>query len=708
MALVSPGVQTNLNNNSTYVSGSAASVPLFFIATADEKKQPDGITPALGTYEYNVMRTVTSVSQALQLYGTPRFLTDASGNPMHGDARNEYGLDALVKALQVCSTAYVIRANVNLNDDITDLKTSWDNKLQDAASSLSSSVSAYIQSYNTSNNLVPSDSDYKKTVNASEMTQLTDTALTDVFSTYSFSSQAFQNAFLQNHDNPYPGYQDVLFDTTGGYLQLSDVTGLDATTEYGAELSIVTSDGTQTFVITSLGSALVTFGQLVDKINTVIGNTGTAELLNGILRITSSFAGVTSKVTILSDGYSGTAPLFSSLNLFTSIDTPVNGVGSGALNMYDDTYTTIVGSYDGLDYLITDWTSGSIVADEFTPSEASGLLLVAATDFETTKEFQQYTALGANDAARRTTIVQQLNALINSSPYPTQEVYQFNIMAAPGYYECTAALTTLAETLLYEVFVVGDTPFDKAPTGPSGLVNWASTPARTQNYLNAYYYPHGLSSNTDGATIMTSAGSTGVRTLLYNDSVAEVYWAPYGTTRGTCPHLTDIGYVSGTLGTATTWVSDQIDQGDRNVLFQSPCQVNPISYLTSRGIVVMGDVTSDPTTSATNRVNVVRLIAYMRRQLRNALFDFLAEPNDKKTWDNVKYVCDSFMNTLVARRGIYDFLCICDSSNNTNATIDNNELHVGIYFSPTKSVDFIYIDLNLENTGADLSSLASR
>src|ERR1700757_291902 len=132
MALVSPGVEVDLNNNSAYTSGTAASIPLFFIATADEKTQPDGVTPALGTYEYGVLRTVTSVQQALQLYGTPRFLTDSAGNPQHGDARNEYGLDALVKALQIASVAYVIRANVNLDDNLTDLKTMWTNKIQDA------------------------------------------------------------------------------------------------------------------------------------------------------------------------------------------------------------------------------------------------------------------------------------------------------------------------------------------------------------------------------------------------------------------------------------------------------------------------------------------------------------------------------------------------------------------------------------------------
>lgn len=708
MALVSPGIQVNLNDNSAYTTGNVPSIPLFFIATADEKTQADGVTPALGTYEYGVMRTVTSVQQALNLYGIPRFLQDSAGNQQHGDARNEYGLDGLVKALQLVSAAYVMRANVNLNDNLDDIKSMWTNKLQDAAAALSDSVQSFISQYNTANNLLPSDAGYKLTVDATELKQLVDDVLTSVFDSYSFSSSNFQNGFIQDHNVPHEGYQDVLFDTTGGFLTLSDATGFDLTSQYGADVEIVTSAGTQTFNLSILGSQAQSFGTLVSYINAQIGTTGTCQLLNGILRITSSLAGVTSAVNIVSDGPSGQAPLFGSLELYRGLATPTPGVGAGSLNTYDSTYSTIIGSYDGLDSMVDAWNSGNVVPDEFTASEGQGLLLVAASEYEATKEFKTFTSLGANDAARRAAIVKQLQAIINSSSTARQEVYQYNIVAAPGYFECTDELVVLSQSLREEVFVVGDTPFDKAPTGPSGMTVWASTPARTQNYLNAYWYPHGISSNLDGADIMTSAGATAVRTLLFNDTVGQVYYAPYGTTRGTCPHLTNLGYVSGTLGTATQFVTDYIDQGTRDVLFQSPSSINPISYIPNRGIIVMGDKSSSPNQTALDRVNVVRLVCLIRRQIRNVLFKYLGEPNDKKTWDNIKYDGDSLMNQLVERRGVYDFLTVCDASNNTSDTIDANETHVAIYFAPTKSIDFIYVDLNLERTGTDFPSLAGQ
>ena len=93
--LVSPGVSVTIIDESFFIPAQAPTVPLIFIATADEKLRPDGITPAAGTFESNVVRTVTSVKQSTDLYGIPRFIQDSSGNQFHGDARNEYGLFAL-------------------------------------------------------------------------------------------------------------------------------------------------------------------------------------------------------------------------------------------------------------------------------------------------------------------------------------------------------------------------------------------------------------------------------------------------------------------------------------------------------------------------------------------------------------------------------------------------------------------------------------
>ena len=75
------------------------------------------------------------------------------------------------------------------------------------------------------------------------------------------------------------------------------------------------------------------------------------------------------------------------------------------------------------------------------------------------------------------------------------------------------------------------------------------------------------------------------------------------------------------------------------------------------------------------------------------------EPNDKITRDELKQLIEQLMNDLVAKRGIYDYLVVCDESNNTNDRIDRNELYVDIAIEPTKAAEFIFIPIRLKNTG---------
>ena len=181
MALVSPGVEVTIIDESFFVPAQAPTVPLVFIATNDEKTQPDGETPAAGTFEHDVVRTVTSLNQSTELYGIPSFRADASGNQLHGDARNEYGLLALNQFLGIGNLAYVVRANVNLDDDIDNIRAIWDRKMGEAAITLEANATAFITEYNEINNLVPSNPNFKVTLTRDEFLSLACEATDDVF-----------------------------------------------------------------------------------------------------------------------------------------------------------------------------------------------------------------------------------------------------------------------------------------------------------------------------------------------------------------------------------------------------------------------------------------------------------------------------------------------------------------------------------------------
>jgi hypothetical protein len=738
--LISPGVDVTIVDESFYIPGRAASFPLIFIATEDEKLQPDGVSPAVGTYEHNVLRTVTSLRQSLQLYGIPKYLRSASDANHHGDARNEYGLDALNKYLEIGNRAYVIRANVNLNDNIQDIKALWTRKIQIAADYLNELVSNWLQEYNSVNNLYPADQFYKTSVDGDTLKVLLNEALKDVFNMYNFSREAkdlpdenpvndgrtssFRDEFLLSNLTARPAYQDVLTETYNGFITLGDFAGLDEDEEYRASIYIVgdynndNNAESTTINLSFSGSDIITFGDLVDAINSQLNNYATCELIQGAIRITSTWEGPTSSV-VISDGISGSLPLFASLSLFDRIAAPINGKGPSTLNIYDDSYDTIiggdnqiVGGYVGLYGLIDQWNSGSVEPTEFTADEAEGLLLAAAGDFDNTKEFVFFTSLGSNNAERYNEIERAIVAAINNPNNGSRsEWLEYNIVLAPGFHgnKVASALYRLMQDQLEEVFILDETPFDKPATGPGSIAAWATSGQnRNENWHGAAYFPHGLSSNIDGRNIMTTAASAALRVFAYNDQQRDVWWPPAGVNRGQCGFLQDIGYVSGTLGGPTTFVQEYCDTGTRDELYESPKNINPLAYIPGRGILVMGQKTGQGTPSALDRINVSRLCKFIKRQLRKGLFSFLFEPNDSITWDLVKSACDGFLSTLVDRRGLYDFAVLVDETNNTPETIDNNELHVDIAIKPVKAVEFIYVKVRVVRTGANIGTGRTR
>lgn len=705
--LVSPGVSVSVIDQSFYIPGAVSSISLVFIATASSKTYNGA--PCLGTQEYGVVRTLTSLSQLLSLYGIPTFYTDANGNPQHGDARNEYGLDAAAKILEIANVVYVVRANVNLDDNYADLVTLWDGDISNAGDTLFASVTSYISQYNVANNLVPADSGYKQTVTQSELIALANSALVDVLDQYSFSSTAFKNAFVQDHTTDYPGFQDAVYTSTAGFITASDATGLNNDgTAYGFNLHLVSINGSQNLNIQVQGQNVQTFGtlaaQLQSQIQALSSSNTTVSIFQGMIRITSDLLGATSSV-VMSDGFGGVSPLFANTNLFSGFDTPTPGVGIQSLNVYNSTFTSVIGSYLGLDGAINAWNQGSIITNQFTAQEAETILLASGTLFESTKEFLNYTSLGANDAAKRAVIVQQLNAIINNTALTnvTSDLYAYNVAACPGYWEVVPSLLALSVTLKEEVMVIGETPFDKPCTGPNSIVEWAGTPSKVSSYDVAYYWPHGLTTNIDGAVIMTTASSEALKVYAFNDQVAYVWYAPAGVNRGQVTDYTTIGYVSGTLGTATTFVTDYVDQGERDVLYVDPIDINPISFIIGRGILVMGQKTTYGAASALSRVNASRLVKLIKRTLRRNLFVYLFEPDDATLWGNISAACSSYLGTLLSRRALNDFAVLCDASTNTPATVEEDIVNVDVALQITPAAEFIIATITVVALTANIN-----
>jgi len=307
--------------------------------------------------------------------------------------------------------------------------------------------------------------------------------------------------------------------------------------------------------------------------------------------------------------------------------------------------------------------------------------------------------LGANDAAKRVSIVEKLQAVINSNTEVRSKIYEYNIILCPGYHEVVDEMLALSTTVKDEAFVIADTPANKTP---EQVAVWAKTSERFNSTSVAYYYPWGLASNLDGRNVLCAPSGIALRTIAFSDNASYVWIAPAGISRGVITGVSKVGYYTGTPGTPTTFVETNLSDGQVDILYEYDTNINPFVFFPGRGLLVWGQKTSSPAPSARDRVNVERMIMFVRRALRKGAMPFVFEPNDQITRDNLKAMADNFLNDVLVKRGLLDYATKSDDSNNTPDRIDRNELWLDVALKPTKSAEYIYIPINVVSTGADI------
>ncbi len=305
--------------------------------------------------------------------------------------------------------------------------------------------------------------------------------------------------------------------------------------------------------------------------------------------------------------------------------------------------------------------------------------------------------------AQRGHIVSQLKSLIDTNlAIRDTDTLDFNLIACPGYPEVIANMVALNTDRGQTAFVVGDTPFRLTPTATS-LRNWGNNAAGatdngetgliTKSEYLGVFYPSGLTTNFRGKDIVVPPSHMMLRTILNSDAKSYQWFAPAGLRRGGVDNATSVGYIDN----QGEFKGASLYEGLRDVL--RDVQINPIATLPGVGIVNFAQYTRSSTTSALDRMNVARLIAYLRKQLAILAKPYLFEPNDAQTRREIKAAADSLLLELVGQRALYDFITVCDNTNNTPTRIDQNELWLDVAIEPVKAVEFIYIPLRIKNTG---------
>ena len=311
------------------------------------------------------------------------------------------------------------------------------------------------------------------------------------------------------------------------------------------------------------------------------------------------------------------------------------------------------------------------------------------------QSYVPHTAFGRQ--AQHMAVAQAMQGAVAGNEELRDPARNFTLLCAPGFPELTDELVTLNTDRGETGFIIIDTPMRKSP---NEAINWiqgnnASENGEdglvTKNTYSAAYYPPGRSTTPSGETVTVPASHMALYTYAYNDSVAYPWFAPAGLTRGVVRNASAVGYVdpNGDFRPVT------LNQGQRDSMYTY--NLNPIANFPTEGVLLFGQKSLHPTTSALDRVNVARLVAYLRERFDEIARPLLFEQNDPLTQARAVQLFSGFLSDLIAKRALDDFAVECSASNNLPARVQRNELWVDIAVLPTKSIEFVYIPIRIVN-----------
>ena len=268
------------------------------------------------------------------------------------------------------------------------------------------------------------------------------------------------------------------------------------------------------------------------------------------------------------------------------------------------------------------------------------------------------------------------------------DYYNFDLLITPGIIDSLhSSVSTLARNLVQtrkDSFYVMDS--NALEDSISTVVNQVTT---IDNNYTAAYWPWVKINNPNNNTPLWVPPSVVIPGVLaYNDRVAAPWYAPAGLNRGGLTSVSD--------------TYKRLSQSDRDTLYQA--RVNPIANFPNEGVCVWGQKTLQQQASALDRVNVRRLLIAVKRFISNSSKYLVFEGNTNALRKRFESIVNPYMESVRAQQGLYAFRVVIDQSNNTNITIDRNELNASIFLQPTRTAEFIILDFVIEPTGATFTA----
>ena len=231
---------------------------------------------------------------------------------------------------------------------------------------------------------------------------------------------------------------------------------------------------------------------------------------------------------------------------------------------------------------------------------------------------------------------------------------------------------------------------DRIKTTPQKAAK-ALTSRQLNSSYGATYYPWvKIKDDENDADVWVPPSVIALGVMAYTEQRDEVWFAPAGFNRG--------GLNEGNAGLPVLQASEQLLSKQRDALYEA--NINPIASFVSEGIVVFGQKTLQSTQSALDRINVRRLLIFVKKEVSRISNALLFDQNLQATWNRFLGQVVPLLESVKARLGLADFRVILDETTTTPDLIDRNIMYAKIFLKPARAIEFIAVDFVITNTGA--------
>ena len=288
------------------------------------------------------------------------------------------------------------------------------------------------------------------------------------------------------------------------------------------------------------------------------------------------------------------------------------------------------------------------------------------------------------------------------------EAIEHNLAAMPGISNavlttklvdhCEARADSLAIIDLPDIYVPPsqrkyDTFQQRIVTTPEQASQALVERQLNSSYGAAYYPWVKIKDSSRNRDLWSPPSVVALGVMANTERSSEVWFAPAGFNRG--------GLNQGNAGVPVVGVTEQLLSRDRDTLYQS--NINPIASFVSEGIVIFGQKTLQSTQSALDRINVRRLLIFVKKEVSRISKNLLFEQNVQATWTRFHGQVRPFLESVKVRFGLTDFKVVLDNTTTTPDLVDRNIMYAKIFLKPARSIEFIAVDFVITRSGASFA-----